>query len=62
MPASALHLVPGDGEVGACLVADSRVAGVAFTGSTEVGLAINLGAAVKTGPIAPLIADNGGPP
>ena len=37
VPASALHLVPGDGKVGAALVADPRVAGVAFTGSTEVG-------------------------
>src|SRR5580692_7759607 len=36
VPASALHLVPGDGAVGAALVADARVAGVAFTGSTEV--------------------------
>ena len=36
VPASALHLVPGDGKVGALLVADERVAGVVFTGSTEV--------------------------
>ena len=41
VPASALHLVPGDGAVGASLVADPRVAGVAFTGSTEIGRAIN---------------------
>ena len=39
VPASALHLVPGDGKVGAALVADPRVAGVAFTGSTEVARA-----------------------
>src|SRR5207248_3606424 len=32
VPATALHLVPGDGKVGAALVADPRVAGVAFTG------------------------------
>src|SRR5439155_10072863 len=30
VPASALHLVPGDGRVGQCLVDDRRVAGVAF--------------------------------
>src|SRR6201999_2309374 len=36
----ALHLVPGDGSVGARLVADERVAGVAFTGSTEVARSI----------------------
>ena len=60
VPASALHLVPGNGEVGACLVADSRVAGVAFTGSTEVGHAINRVLAAKNGPIVPLIAETGG--
>ena len=60
VPASALHLVPGDGEVGACLVADRRVAGVAFTGSTEVGRAINEVLAAKNGPIVPLIAETGG--
>ena len=60
MPASALHLVPGDGAVGALLVADRRVAGVAFTGSTEVAHAINRALAAKDGPIAPLIAETGG--
>ncbi len=60
VPAGALHLVPGDGNVGACLVADSRVAGIAFTGSTEVGRAINQALAAKSGPIVPLIAETGG--
>jgi RHH-type proline utilization regulon transcriptional repressor/proline dehydrogenase/delta 1-pyrroline-5-carboxylate dehydrogenase len=60
VPASALHLLPGDGEVGASLVADPRVAGVAFTGSTEVGRDINRALAGKGGPIAPLIAETGG--
>ena len=60
VPASALHLVPGDGKVGAALVADARVAGVAFTGSTEVGRAINRALAAKNGPIVPLIAETGG--
>jgi RHH-type transcriptional regulator, proline utilization regulon repressor / proline dehydrogenase / delta 1-pyrroline-5-carboxylate dehydrogenase len=60
IPASALHLVPGAGEVGASLVADPRVAGVAFTGSTEVGRAINRALAEKDGPIVPLIAETGG--
>src|SRR5207248_2614908 len=36
VPVSALHLVPGDGKTGAALTADPRVAGVVFTGSTEV--------------------------
>jgi RHH-type proline utilization regulon transcriptional repressor/proline dehydrogenase/delta 1-pyrroline-5-carboxylate dehydrogenase len=60
IPATALHLVPGDGRVGAALVADPRVAGVAFTGSTEVAQAINRTLAAKDGPIVPLIAETGG--
>ena len=60
VPASALHLVPGDGTVGAMLVADPRIAGVVFTGSTEVARAINRALAAKDGPIVPLIAETGG--
>ncbi len=60
VPRNALHLVPGDGKVGASLVADRRVAGVAFTGSTEVGGAINRALAGRKGPIVPLIAETGG--
>jgi RHH-type proline utilization regulon transcriptional repressor/proline dehydrogenase/delta 1-pyrroline-5-carboxylate dehydrogenase len=59
-PASALQLLPGDGKIGAALVADRRVAGVAFTGSTEVGHAINRALVAKDGPIVPLIAETGG--
>ena len=47
IPPGALHLLPGDGKVGAALVADARVAGVAFTGSTEVARAINRALAGK---------------
>jgi RHH-type transcriptional regulator, proline utilization regulon repressor / proline dehydrogenase / delta 1-pyrroline-5-carboxylate dehydrogenase len=60
VPASALHLVPGDGKVGAALVADPRGAGVAFTGSTEVARAINRALAAKEAAIVPLIAETGG--
>jgi RHH-type proline utilization regulon transcriptional repressor/proline dehydrogenase/delta 1-pyrroline-5-carboxylate dehydrogenase len=60
VPASALHLLPGDGKVGAALVADPRVAGVAFTGSTEVARAINRALAAKEAAIVPLIAETGG--
>jgi RHH-type proline utilization regulon transcriptional repressor/proline dehydrogenase/delta 1-pyrroline-5-carboxylate dehydrogenase len=60
VPAGALHLVPGDGRTGAALTSDRRVAGVAFTGSTEVGRAINRALAEKDGPIVPLIAETGG--
>jgi RHH-type proline utilization regulon transcriptional repressor/proline dehydrogenase/delta 1-pyrroline-5-carboxylate dehydrogenase len=58
--ASALHLVPGDGKVGSMLIADRRVAGVAFTGSTEVARIINRALAAKDGAIATLIAETGG--
>ncbi len=60
VPANALHLVPGDGRVGAMLITDSHVAGVAFTGSTEVARLINRALASKDGPIPPLIAETGG--
>jgi len=60
IPATALHFVPGDGKTGEILVADPRTAGVAFTGSTEVGQAINRALAAKNGPIVPLIAETGG--
>jgi len=60
VPASALHLLPGDGAVGAGLVADPHIAGVVFTGSTEVGRAINRALAEKSGPIAALVAETGG--
>jgi len=61
VPADVLHLLPGDGPgVGAPLVADPRVAGVAFTGSTETARAINETLARRGGPIVPLIAETGG--
>ena len=60
VPENVLHFVPGDGEVGAVLVARSGVAGVAFTGSMEVAAKINRALAAKDGPIAALIAETGG--
>ncbi len=61
VPADVLHLLPGDGPgVGAPLVADPRIAGVAFTGSTDTARAINQVLAARTGPIVPLIAETGG--
>src|SRR5262245_13108158 len=60
IPKRVLALMPGDGKVGAALVADERVAGVAFTGSTEVARAINRALAAKDTPIVPLIAETGG--
>jgi RHH-type transcriptional regulator, proline utilization regulon repressor / proline dehydrogenase / delta 1-pyrroline-5-carboxylate dehydrogenase len=60
IPASALHLVQGDGRIGAALVAHPGIAGVVFTGSTEVARSINRTLAGKNGPIVPLIAETGG--
>lgn len=61
VPGEVLHLLPGDGpEVGAPLVADPRISGVAFTGSTEVARLINQSLAAREGPIVPLIAETGG--
>ncbi|MBI1338829.1 bifunctional proline dehydrogenase/L-glutamate gamma-semialdehyde dehydrogenase PutA [bacterium] len=60
LPPDALHLITGAGEVGAALVAHRDVAGVAFTGSTEVARLINRSLAAKDGPIATLIAETGG--
>lgn len=60
VPRAALHLVQGDGRIGAALVEQPEVAGVVFTGSTEVARAINRTLAAKDGPIVPLIAETGG--
>jgi RHH-type proline utilization regulon transcriptional repressor/proline dehydrogenase/delta 1-pyrroline-5-carboxylate dehydrogenase len=63
VPAAALHLLPGDGRVGAQLVADPRVRGVMFTGSTEVSRVIAKTLAARLDPSGapiPLIAETGG--
>jgi RHH-type proline utilization regulon transcriptional repressor/proline dehydrogenase/delta 1-pyrroline-5-carboxylate dehydrogenase len=61
IPGEVLHLLPGTGEaVGAPLAADPRIAGIAFTGSTETARQINLELAHRTGPIVPFIAETGG--
>jgi RHH-type proline utilization regulon transcriptional repressor/proline dehydrogenase/delta 1-pyrroline-5-carboxylate dehydrogenase len=60
IPSDVLQLLPGRGEtVGAALVADPRVKGVVFTGSTEVALIINRTLAKKGGDVT-LIAETGG--
>jgi RHH-type proline utilization regulon transcriptional repressor/proline dehydrogenase/delta 1-pyrroline-5-carboxylate dehydrogenase len=60
IPNDVLQLVPGDGKVGAALTSDARLAGVAFTGSTETARAINRALAARDGAIATLIAETGG--
>jgi RHH-type proline utilization regulon transcriptional repressor/proline dehydrogenase/delta 1-pyrroline-5-carboxylate dehydrogenase len=61
IPGQALALLPGDGAaLGRVLLSDARVAGVAFTGSTEVAQLINRQLAAREAPIAALIAETGG--
>jgi RHH-type proline utilization regulon transcriptional repressor/proline dehydrogenase/delta 1-pyrroline-5-carboxylate dehydrogenase len=61
VPREALQLLHGAGEtVGAALVAQSGVAGVVFTGSTQVAKIIQRALAAKDGLIVPLIAETGG--
>ncbi|MFP7722902.1 bifunctional proline dehydrogenase/L-glutamate gamma-semialdehyde dehydrogenase PutA [Lysobacter sp. A3-1-A15] len=61
VPEAVLQFVPGDGAiVGAALTKDPRVAGVAFTGSTNTARAINRALAARDAAIAVLIAETGG--
>ncbi|MEW5314955.1 MAG: hypothetical protein WDW38_006414 [Sanguina aurantia] len=57
VPADVLQYLPGDGAtVGAALTKDPRIAGVAFTGSTDTAWAINRSLAARNAAIATLIA------
>lgn len=58
--ADAIALVQGDGAIGEALVNHPDVAGVAFTGSTQVAKSIQRALAAKDGAIVPLIAETGG--
>src|SRR4029077_14053858 len=61
VPPDVMHLLPGRGEVvGTALVGDPCVDGIAFTGGTETGIAINRAIAGRDGPIVKLIAETGG--
>ncbi|MGH8519497.1 MAG: L-glutamate gamma-semialdehyde dehydrogenase, partial [Panacagrimonas sp.] len=60
LPAGVLQVLPGDGEVGAAIVRDETVAGVAFTGSFDVARAIAQSLAARRTPLATLIAETGG--
>jgi len=61
VPPEALQFLPLPGAlVAEGLLADHRVAGVAFTGSTETAASINLRLAQRGGAIVPLIAETGG--
>ncbi|WP_448660504.1 bifunctional proline dehydrogenase/L-glutamate gamma-semialdehyde dehydrogenase PutA [Sphingomonas sp. CJ99] len=61
IPKDALAIVTGGPEVGAALVADARIAGVAFTGSTATAKKIARSLLDDDArPIVPLIAETGG--
>ncbi len=63
VPPEALALLPGAGEVGAAIVADPRVQGVVFTGSTPVARLIEKELAGRLTAVdlpVPLIAETGG--
>ncbi len=61
VPGEVLQLLPGRGStIGPALTADPRVAGVAFTGSTETARLINRSLAGHDGPLPVLIAETGG--
>ncbi|RUY85905.1 L-glutamate gamma-semialdehyde dehydrogenase, partial [Mesorhizobium sp. M7A.F.Ca.CA.003.01.2.1] len=61
VPEDVIQLLPGDGpSVGGPLTADPRIAGVCFTGSTEVAKLIEKQLAGTAAPDAMLIAETGG--
>jgi RHH-type proline utilization regulon transcriptional repressor/proline dehydrogenase/delta 1-pyrroline-5-carboxylate dehydrogenase len=61
VPPEVLYLLPGGAEIGAALIADRRVAGVAFTGSTASARRIaRILLDDESRPLVPLIAETGG--
>lgn len=60
VPEGAFTFLPGDGEIGAAMVAHEDVAGVVFTGSTHTAQSINRTLAEREGAIPKLIAETGG--
>jgi RHH-type transcriptional regulator, proline utilization regulon repressor / proline dehydrogenase / delta 1-pyrroline-5-carboxylate dehydrogenase len=61
IPAGVFHLLPGGPEIGTAIVADARVNGVAFTGSTATARRIARTLLENDNrPLVPLIAETGG--
>jgi RHH-type proline utilization regulon transcriptional repressor/proline dehydrogenase/delta 1-pyrroline-5-carboxylate dehydrogenase len=61
VPTDVLHMLIGRGStMGASVVSDERITGVALTGSTTTAQTINRALAAKNGPINTLIAETGG--
>lgn len=60
-PQEVIQLLPGRGDIiGAQLVADEKIDGVMFTGSTETAKRIQKSLADRDGAIVPLVAETGG--
>ncbi len=60
VPKTVLHCLPGGPSVGVQLIADRRIDGVAFTGSSATAKRIQQALADNPGAIRPLIAETGG--
>jgi RHH-type proline utilization regulon transcriptional repressor/proline dehydrogenase/delta 1-pyrroline-5-carboxylate dehydrogenase len=61
VPGAVLHFLPGDGaRLGAAMLSDRRLAGVAFTGSSQTAVSINRALAARPGALPALIAETGG--
>ncbi len=63
VPSGALQFLPGDGTIGAALVADARTRGVLFTGSTDAARSIQRELSHRLTPegaTIPLVAETGG--
>ncbi|MET3926089.1 bifunctional proline dehydrogenase/L-glutamate gamma-semialdehyde dehydrogenase PutA [Devosia sp. 2618] len=60
IPADAVQLLPGAGEVGTALTSNPAIAGVVFTGSLPTARRIDRAMAANLAATAPLIAETGG--
>jgi len=60
VPGDVLQLLTGAGSVGAALTRDTRIAGIAFTGSNDTAWAIQRSLADRRHAIVPFIAETGG--
>jgi RHH-type proline utilization regulon transcriptional repressor/proline dehydrogenase/delta 1-pyrroline-5-carboxylate dehydrogenase len=61
VPGEVLHLLPGRGsKIGRVVLADERLAGIAFTGSTETAITLNRALAAREGALPAIVAETGG--
>ncbi len=61
VPGDVLHLLPGRGsKIGRVVLSDERLAGIAFTGSTETAITLNRALAARDGALPAIVAETGG--